>query len=235
MRIRIHNTGFIALIYRMITFYRIPVSHYTLVQVADHLQIELDNLAAGRADRDFGDVGAAGGGGGQRRGGSTPVHGGPILYIIHPWIITTFFILRSVFRIHDILVRIRIRGSMPLTSGSGFGCGSCTFCHWSSRRQQKIYYFFTSFSFHHFWQVHLHHFLKIKVQKKSQNSRNQLMTEGSGSGSGSIPLTSGSGSRRPKNMGIRKLPEMEVTEIISAKIYRFCQLLSYRHGVFARV
>jgi hypothetical protein len=50
--------------------------------VADHLQIELDNLAAGRADRDFGDGGAAGGGGGQGRGGSTPVHGGPILNII---------------------------------------------------------------------------------------------------------------------------------------------------------
>jgi hypothetical protein len=33
----------------------------------------------------------------------------------------------SGFRIHDILVwfRIRIRGSMPLTNGSG----SCCFCH----------------------------------------------------------------------------------------------------------
>ncbi len=53
--------------------------------------------------------------------------------------------------------------------------------------------------------LHLHHFPKIK--SKSQNSRNQgfscffcLMIEGSGSraGSGSIPLTNGSGSRRPK-------------------------------------
>ncbi len=41
----------------------------------------------------------------------------------------------SVFRIHDILVRIRIRiwirGSMPLTNGSGygFGSGSCYFWH----------------------------------------------------------------------------------------------------------
>ncbi len=40
---------------------------------------------------------------------------------------------KSVFRIHDILVRIRIRGSMPLTNGSG----SCYFRHWPSRRQQK--------------------------------------------------------------------------------------------------
>jgi hypothetical protein len=40
--------------------------------------------------------------------------------------------------------------------------------------------------------VHLHHFSKIKSQKKSQNSRNQgfsyyfcMMKEGSGSGAGS--------------------------------------------------
>jgi hypothetical protein len=30
-------------------------------------------------------------------------------------------------------------------------------------------------------------------------------------------------------------PEMEVTEIILAKIYRFCQLLSHSRGFFARV
>jgi hypothetical protein len=39
----------------------------------------------------------------------------------------------AVLRIHDILVWIRIRGSMPLTngsgSGSGFGMGSCYFRH----------------------------------------------------------------------------------------------------------
>jgi hypothetical protein len=33
----------------------------------------------------------------------------------------------SVLQIHDILVWIRIRGSMPLTNGSGFG--SCYFRH----------------------------------------------------------------------------------------------------------
>ncbi len=40
-------------------------------------------------------------------------------------------------RIHDISlrIRIRIRGSMPLSNGSGFGSGSCYFCHWLSRRQ----------------------------------------------------------------------------------------------------
>jgi hypothetical protein len=31
---------------------------------------------------------------------------------------------QAVLRIHDILVWIRIRGSMPLTNGSGFGGGS---------------------------------------------------------------------------------------------------------------
>jgi hypothetical protein len=35
----------------------------------------------------------------------------------------------AVFRILDILVWIRIRGSMPLTNGSGFGSGSCYFRH----------------------------------------------------------------------------------------------------------
>jgi hypothetical protein len=64
---------------------------------------------------------------------------------------------------------------MPLTNGSGFGS------------------------------VEFHHFSKIKVQKKSQNSRNQgfsyyfCLIEGSGS----IPLTNGSGSGMPKTMWIR--------------------------------
>ncbi len=44
---------------------------------------------------------------------------------------------KAVLRIHDILGWIRIRGSMPLTNGSGFGSGSCYFCHWPSRCQQK--------------------------------------------------------------------------------------------------
>ncbi len=46
----------------------------------------------------------------------------------------------AVFRIHDMLVwiRIRIRGSMPLTDR--FGSGSCSFPHWLSRHQQKNYF-----------------------------------------------------------------------------------------------
>ncbi len=62
----------------------------------------------------------------------------------------------------DILVRIRIRVFMPLTNGSG----SCYFCHWPSRRQQKIIFFLQSFSACYFLKVHLHHFSKIKSHKE---------------------------------------------------------------------
>ncbi len=122
-------------------------------------------------------------------------------------------------RIHDILRWIRIRGSMPLTNGSGSRIririllfSSFTF----KMPAKKTYFFNTFFSAYYFLKLHLLHFSKIKSQKESQNSRNQgfsyyccMMIEGSGSragyGSGSIPLTSGSGSgsRRPKNMWIR--------------------------------
>ncbi len=90
---------------------------------------------------------------------------------------------KAVLRIHDILVwiRIRIRGYMPLTngSGSGFGSGpwigSCFFRHWPTKCQQKRFfsYYFC------------------------------MMTEGIGS----IPLTHGfgSGSRRHKNIRIRRI------------------------------
>ncbi len=45
-----------------------------------------------------------------------------------------------VFRIRDILVRIRIRilESVPLTNGTG--SGSCSFRQWPSRRQKKIFF-----------------------------------------------------------------------------------------------
>jgi hypothetical protein len=71
-------------------------------------------------------------------------------------------------RIHDILVRIRICGSIPLTNG----CGSCYFRHWPSRQQQKILIFLKLCFF--LLKVHLHHFSKIKSQKdvtKQQESR----------------------------------------------------------------
>jgi len=85
---------------------------------------------------------------------------------------------------------------MPLTKESG---SSLTFKMPTKNKFKK------SFSAYSFLKVLLHHFSKVKVKKKSQNSGNQgfsyyfcLMIEGSGYGS--IPLTngSGSGSRRPK-------------------------------------
>ncbi len=112
---------------------------------------------------------------------------------------------QAVFWIHDILVwiRIRIRGSMPLTNGSG----SCNFCHWPSRCQQKTNFLTQFFLLVTFWR-HIYIIIKDKKSKRvTKNNRIQgfsyyfcMMIEGSGSraGSGSIPLTSGSGSGMPK-------------------------------------
>ncbi len=49
----------------------------------------------------------------------------------------TFLYHKPVLRIHNILAWIRIRGSMPLTNGSGFG--PCYFHHWPSKRQKNIF------------------------------------------------------------------------------------------------
>jgi hypothetical protein len=115
-------------------------------------------------------------------------------------------------------IRIRIRGSMPLTNGSGSGFGSVSwirillFSSLTFKMPAKNYFFNTIFSTYYFLKLHLYHFTKITSQKESLNSRNQgfstyfcMIIEGSGSragsGSGSIPLTSGSG--WPKNTWIR--------------------------------
>ncbi len=97
-------------------------------------------------------------------------------------------------RIRVILERIRIRGSVTLTNGSG----SCYFSQLPSRMETKIYFFSLSFVTYYFLTMHLYKFSKIKVKKKSQNCRNHkalayyffLMIEGSGS----VPRTNGSGS-----------------------------------------
>jgi hypothetical protein len=111
-----------------------------------------------------------------------------------------------VLRIHDILawirIRIWIRGSKPLTGGSG----SCYFRHRSSTCQnylKKVFLMITfTFTFLSFF--------KDKKSKRSHKAGNQgfsyyfcLVTEGSGSGS--VPLTNGSGSRRLKNIRIRRI------------------------------
>ncbi len=87
------------------------------------------------------------------------------------------------------------------------GSGSCYFRHRPSRCQQKTN-FRKVFLLITFWRHIYIIFQKKKIQKQLQNTRNQgfsyyfcLLIEESGSGS--IPLTNGSGSRRPKNMWIR--------------------------------
>jgi hypothetical protein len=55
--------------------------------------------------------------------------------------------------------------------------------------------------FAYYFLYYVHHFQNKKVKKKSHFFC--LVIEGSRSGSGSIPLTDGSGSRRPKNMWIQ--------------------------------
>ncbi len=84
---------------------------------------------------------------------------------------------------------------MPLTNGSGSGCGSgsCHFRHWPSQDGNKKLIFkkvFLLITFSRYMYI-------IFKDKKSK------VIEGSRSGSVSIPLTDGSRSRRPKNMWIR--------------------------------
>ncbi len=69
----------------------------------------------------------------------------------------------TVFRIHDILVRLRIRMRILL------------FLSWPSRRQQKIIFFSLSFYSYSFLKLHLitSFFKGKKVTRKSQNSKNQ--------------------------------------------------------------
>jgi hypothetical protein len=66
----------------------------------------------------------------------------------------------------DILVRIRILGSIPLTNGSESSSGSCSFRRWHSRRQQKI--------ISNILRVHLHHSSKIKKSHKEVTKESRI-------------------------------------------------------------
>ncbi len=76
-------------------------------------------------------------------------------------------------RICDILVRIRIRGYVHLTNGSGFwsgsGSGSCYICWWPKWQLNKKFY--TIFCLL-LLKLDLNNVSKITIHKKSQNSRN---------------------------------------------------------------
>ncbi len=117
----------------------------------------------------------------------------------------------------SILGWIRIRGSMPLTNGSGSGSGSwiriLLLSSLTFKMPEKKYIFNTIFSAYYFLKLHLHHFSKIKSQKESQNNRIQgfsyyfcMMIEGSGTG-------------RPKNMWIRWI---RIRNRNTVRNYPFC-------------
>jgi hypothetical protein len=76
----------------------------------------------------------------------------------------------AVFRIHDILVRIRILGSVPLTNDSGCGSGSCSHRQKPSRCKQKVSFFSLTFYAYSFLKVHLQHSSKIKKSPGSHNT-----------------------------------------------------------------
>ncbi len=153
-----------------------------------------------------------------------------------PWILG----LRTVFRIHDILVwiRIRIHRSMPLTNGSGFGSGSCYFRHWPSRRQQKTNLkkrFFCLLLFEGTFTS----FFKDEKCKRSHKTVGIkvfftifcLMIEGSGSGS----LTNESGSGRPKKMWIRWIPPGSGSKTLLENNNKPSSLVWIRYTVSVRV
>ncbi len=103
-----------------------------------------------------------------------------------------------IFRTYQcyILIRIRIRGYVPLSNGSG--SVSCYFRQWPSRREPTIYFNFFCLLF---FKLHLLSFSKIKSHKKVTKHTNQDFSpdpyldprgpktyESSGSGSGSATL-----------------------------------------------
>ncbi len=110
--------------------------------------------------------------------------------------------LLAVFRIRDILerARIRIRGSVPLTNGSGSG----SFRQWPSRHQQKFSLFFLLIPLRTFWR-HIYIILQRVTKPYGRNNDFSyyfcLIIEGSGS----VHLTYGSGTGRPKNIQILRI------------------------------
>jgi hypothetical protein len=113
----------------------------------------------------------------------------------------------AVFRIHDILVWIRIRGTMPLTNGSDADKDPAVFVIDLQDANKKAI-FKKNFCLL-LLKVYLHHFSKIKSPKEITNRRNQgfsfyfcLMIKGSESRSRSIPLCSGFGSGTRKHVDL---------------------------------
>jgi hypothetical protein len=84
---------------------------------------------------------------------------------------------RSVLRIRDILVRIQIRGSVPLTNGSGSAPAIFVIDLQDGNKKQ---FSFPCFSAYYFSKVHSHHIFKDKksykeVTKKKESRRGYLI------------------------------------------------------------
>jgi hypothetical protein len=77
----------------------------------------------------------------------------------------------AVLRIHDILVWIRIRGSMPLTNGSGSDPDPSIFIIDLQDANKKMI-LKKSLSSYYFLKVLFYQFSNVKVKNKSQISRN---------------------------------------------------------------
>ncbi len=74
-----------------------------------------------------------------------------------------YVLQKAVSWIRDILIRIRIRGFIPLTYGSGSGSGFFV-CGWQDDNNK--YVFFSWFVVYNFLAVYLHHSSKIISQKE---------------------------------------------------------------------
>jgi hypothetical protein len=114
---------------------------------------------------------------------TAPPHRTPSLRLqnVAGWILAVAGFLGAVFRIHNILVWIRIRRSMPLTNGSG----SADPCLWLIDPVSDPSIFVIDlqdaskkliFSACYFLKVHSHYFSMKKSQKKSQNSMIQVFS-----------------------------------------------------------
>jgi hypothetical protein len=74
-------------------------------------------------------------------------------------------LLKQMLGIHEIWVRIRIRGSIPLTKGSGCGPDPAIVVSDLQDVNQKKNLHFLAYSF---LKAHLHHFSKIKSYRSHQ-------------------------------------------------------------------
>jgi hypothetical protein len=96
----------------------------------------------------------------------------------------------------SILLRIRIRGSVPLTNGSGYG--SCYFRQWPSRRKLKIIFFLSFFAYY---------FLKEATFTSSKTKSHKEVTKqyGRNQGFSYKSCLMIEGICRPKNMQILRI------------------------------